>query len=257
MKKQLWLSLGQVSLIGFLCAVVAACTLADEPQSNTTSSVHSSPQINIPPETLLPLQIGTTWVYSYMPYDPVPSAPSQTMTATYLLTETVVEVQIKRPQVIAKLQRERRLVWQPPEWEGVDKEGSYFFWYVISGTAIYEPWEASTFASFKPEEAILAYDLPLRVGKSWCPRLVDLKDPTRPRIYNCEASGERRVIAEGVYEMPEGKYGPCYKIIEAYTSGGVMRWFCPGVGVVRASYDHGGTRFGFRKTLMSFTPGSP
>jgi hypothetical protein len=40
-------------------------------------------------------------------------------------------------------------------------------------------------------------------------------------------------------------------------SGGVIQWFCEGVGRVASKYDHAGTRFGFSEELTAFTLGSP
>lgn len=226
------------------------------PESNP-SQPYSPEQLTIDnPLTEFPLTIGTTWVYSYTPYDPLPSDPTQTMTATYIMTETVINLRSMPPYWAAQVERVQEVISQPAGWGQVISNQPERFWYVISGTLIFEQWEEPNSMNF-PDFSSLAYNLPLRVDKQWCPIRLDLSNWDNPREIYCEANGMRTVVDQMAYETPAGTFDNCYEITEAFTSGGVTRWFCEGIGVVAASYDHGGTRFGFRQVLIDYSVGEP
>ena len=204
-----------------------------------------------------PLRIGTTWVYSYVPYDPLPSDPTQIMTATYILTETVTAIKSMPPYLIAQVERARETVSEPTNWTEIVSNEPMKFWYVISGTLVFEQFGEEPNSMNFPDFSVLAYDLPLQVGKQWCPIRLEVKNRDNPRDIYCEANGIRTVIDNISYETPIGKFENCYQITEAINSGGVTRWFCNGIGVVAASYDHGGTRFGLRQVLINYSTGLP
>ncbi|MGE5141745.1 MAG: hypothetical protein ACM3JD_19945, partial [Rudaea sp.] len=96
----------------------------------------------------------------------------------------------------------------------------------------------------------LAFDLPLTIGKSWCPQT---PPPANP---DCASLGRRTVEEKGVYTAPAGRFEDCFEIAEDFNSGGVTRWFCPGVGIVAQKYDHRGSRFGFEQVLIKYLKGS-
>lgn len=200
-----------------------------------------------------PMAPGTTWVYTYTPYEPRPSDPTQIVTATYRMTETVVETETNPPFLFVRIQRETRLVSATPL-TGTTLPGDAFG-YVISGTQVYQENRAVDPPAFDPDYSHLAYKFPLVDGKQWCPLQLDLKNPDDPTAVHCEANGLKTVTALDAYQTPAGRFTECYEITEAYLSGGVTRWFCNGVGVVAAKYDHGGTRFGFEKTLLKYQAG--
>jgi hypothetical protein len=202
-----------------------------------------------------PMAPGTTWVYAYTPYQPRPSDPTQIVTATYRMTETVVVTETNPPYLFVKIQRETSLASAIPL-TSTTLPGDAFG-YVISGTKVYQENRAVDPLTFDPDHAHLAYIFPLEDGKQWCPIRFDLKNPADPTDVHCEANGLKTVTALDAYQTPAGRFTDCYEITEAYLSGGVTRWFCNGVGVVATKYDHGGTRFGFEKTLIDYSLSSP
>jgi hypothetical protein len=240
-----------VILIGSLCFVVVSC--ANDNSLVTSPSVDSTPTDHLLPE--FPMAQGTTWVYSYVPYEPHPSDPTQVVTATYLMTETVLGMEVALPYLFVSVQRDISLVSSTPLTQTNLPGGE--FWYVISSTMVFEEGQAPDPVAFNPDYSHLAYEFPLIVGKNWCPIRLDLKNPNHPEAVHCEANGMRTVVERGAYQTPAGSFTDCYKVTEAYTSGGVVRWFCNGVGIVAAKYDHGGTRFGFEQTLVNYTLSSP
>ncbi|HEY89015.1 MAG TPA: hypothetical protein G4N98_04675 [Thermoflexia bacterium] len=239
-------------LVGSLCFVALSCTLIDSPASPRNTEPSSVSRNGLDE---FPMAVGTTWVYSYIPYDPLPSDPTQIITATYLMTETVVETEVLPPYSAMKIRRDTSPVSSTPlTLTNLPVEE---FWYVISGTLVFEQGQLPELAAFDPDYSRLAYDLPLVVGKQWCPICLDLKNPDNPEDVHCEANGMRTVIERTSYRTPLGEFEDCYEIIETYLSGGITRWFCNGVGVVAAKYDHAGTRFGFQQELIKYLPSSP
>ncbi len=201
------------------------------------------------PKTALggfPFPVGTTWVYSRVQYDTVIGDPTQLITATNLITETVV-----RAEGIVLFQyflykQTASLVGAPSGWQDNSANFDREEWYHIDGKQIYSS------PNGYPQSNLLLYDFPLVVGKSWCP---DQPPPT----YNptCTAMGRHKVEKQTSYTTPFGTFDECYEISEDINSGGVTEWFCNGIGVVAHKYDHAGTRFGFEDTLIRFAKGSP
>lgn len=237
-----WLT---VILVAGLGLAAVSCARGVLPQSTPGVESNRLPDF--------PLAPGTMWVYAYTPYEPRASDPTQIVTATYRMTETVVETEINPPYLFVKIQRETRLA-TATSLTGTTLPGDAFG-YVISGTQVYQENRAVDPLTFDPDHAHLAYMFPLEDGKQWCPIRVDLKNPDDPTDVHCEANGLKTVTAVDAYQTPAGRFTDCYEITEAYLSGGVTRWFCNGVGVVAVKYDHGGTRFGFEKMLLKYQAG--
>ena len=237
-----WSYLFTAVLVAGLCLVAVSCT-SDAPTAPPTA------QVTLPPE--FPLAQGTTWVYTYIPYEPLESNPRQIVTATYIMTETVVETTAAAPYLFVRMRRDVSLV-SPASLTATTLPASEF-WYVISGTLVFEDWRAPDATAFDPVASRLDYDFPLADGKQWCPSMNDPANPDNPEVLYCEANGLRTAVATGAYETPAGRFTDCYEISEAFNSGGVIRQFCNGIGVVAARYDHAGTRFGFEQTLIRYT----
>ncbi len=202
------------------------------------------------PTAELPLAPGTTWVYSYEPYEPTEADPSHIISATYLITETVVETQDVPPYQIAHLRRDSQLLAADPAWVDDAFGPPADSWYVVLGPLVYESTDPVDPTQIQTETLSLLYDLPLSVGKSWCSEPADPEDPQ-----GCQASGQRTVVRETDCDTPAGRFSGCLEITESYNSGGETEWFSPGIGPVAYSYDHIGTRFGHRQALISYSPG--
>ncbi len=218
----------------------------------TSTATGASASLGASAEAGFPLAEGTSWTYAYAEYQPDAAHPTQTITATYRLTETVVGTEIITPYFVAHVQREVSAVAIPPGWTDSGSPGPGEFWYLVAGQQVYESAQAVDLTRIQTETLALAYDLPLAVGKSWCPLSILKGEP----IPNCAVAGQRTVIGQGSYETPAGRFADCYQVTEVYLSGGVRRWLCNGLGVVAEQYDHNGTRFGFRQTLIGYSPGS-
>lgn len=192
-----------------------------------------------------PLELGRTWVYSQEFYAPSSVHRGQIVTATSILTETVVEIVQDGTTLTALVHPSRELLSVPPDYP-FDTDVEYRdFWYVVEGTELWLVNETGTSPTDKSVYRQLLYDFPLALDKEWCP-----DNPSYPRA--CSSAGMRRVIDAGAYTTPAGTFTNCYQTHEYYNGGGPFIWFCPGVGIVAETYDHGGTPFGNRKTLIDY-----
>ena len=237
-----------VLLVFMLSWVMVACTVGQP----STPAPSQTPASSDSSEALaeFPLAKGTTWAYAYVSYEPTTADPTQVMTATYLFTETVVDTQVTPPYFVAQVQREERLIQAPPDWPQTESSRPHEYWYIVKDRQVYESFQKP--ASIIPTDTLtLAYDFPLALGRSWCP----LKYMEGEKVQDCTA--KRTVVSQESYETPAGKFDNCYEITEDVNSGGVTQWFCKSIGVVAQKYDHGGTRFGFQQTLVSYSKGSP
>lgn len=192
-----------------------------------------------------PFPVGTTWIYSRVQYDPMIGDPTQTMTATNLITETVVRAEGVFPNQEFLHRQTASLVSAPPGWRDNSSNFNRESWYRIDGTRIFSSPEG-----FRQINT-LVYEFPFVVGKSWCPQPPPAVNPA------CMSMGRRTVQSRTTYTTPTGSFDECYELSQDFNSGGVTEWFCNGVGVVARKYDHAGTRFGFADTLVGFSMGSP
>lgn len=192
-----------------------------------------------------PFPVGTTWVYSRIEYQQVIGNPTQIISATDLITETVVRAEGTAPAQQYLHKQTVSLVSAPPGWQDNSPNGNGEYWYRIDGTRVFSSPEG-----FRQTKT-LVYDFPFAVGKSWCP-----EQP--PPAYNptCSSMGRRTVENHASYTTPVGSFNDCYELSQQYNSGGVIEWFCNGIGVVARKYDHAGSRFGFEDKLIRFSIGS-
>jgi len=109
------------------------------------------------------------------------------------------------------------------------------------------------------DQLLEEYRFPMAKGASWCPGKQEIAYLTPPAEtpVPCAYAGMRMIENEEVHTTPAGTFDRCYRMEDAVNSGGVIQWFCDGVGVAGIKYDHGGTRFGFEQELVSYTIGSP
>lgn len=225
-------------LVGLVCFGVVACVQGGAPQTGEEYASLS----------YYPLAEGTTWVYTYVPYEPQLADPTQLLTATYILTETVLETRSEAPYLFVKMRQDFQLVSENSLVYGQPQPSE--FWYVISGTLVFKEGLALQRASFNPQSSELVYAFPLADRKQWCP--TQLKIETSIDV-KCEALGKRMVVGgQGSYRVPAGKFDDCYKLAEIYDSGGVIHEFCNGVGVVKTVYDQTGSPFGYEKMLIDY-----
>jgi hypothetical protein len=210
--------------------------------------------LNNPVQSEFTLAKGTSWTYSDSEYQPAPSDPTQVITAQYQLTETVTEISSVNGLFIAHVQREQKPIQVPVDWMPSPPPGE--FWYVIKGQQVFKSNAPVNLAIADTDTLQLAFDFPLSVNQSWCPVRVDLKDPSRTPITNCDNAGKQTVLKQSAYQVPAGKFDNCFQIDQASNGGDVVQWFCRDIGVVEVKFDHSGSRFGFKQELIGYNKSS-
>lgn len=211
----------------------------------------SSQTTATPPE--LPLEKGTTWVYSYESYEQA-ADPSQVIKATYQLTESVVDVEVISTYRVAHIKREFQLVSADADWAGDFSNQQKEFWYVVKDQQVFQSYQQPD-ANTSTEELTLVYEFPLSVTKSWCLGMPDSRVPNE--TVGCEFVGRREVTSQGSHETPAGNFADCYDLIDYFNGGNYFQKFCNDVGIVNMKFDHAGTRFGFEQTLIEYSIGTP
>ena len=194
-----------------------------------------------------PLEKGTTWVYSFETYEPSEPSPSQIVEATYRLTATVAETEIKPPYFLAHVIFKYELVSSDSGWRGLwVNDRPTETWYILDNHQIFESANIDI-NTIDNKPGTLDYVFPLSDQKRWC----HMQNPP------CLSVGWRAVINQGVYETPAGKFDECYDMQDFYNGGSRFHTFCIGVGIVAMSYDHVGTPFGYQQTLTEYVVGVP
>nr|NIR26491.1 hypothetical protein [Gammaproteobacteria bacterium]NIR66819.1 hypothetical protein [candidate division Zixibacteria bacterium] len=210
--------------------------------------------------SIFPLQLGNTWVYSsthYQDYGPlemrgpdgkVVMKCCKTITATYIITETVVDLQTSPPYFVAQLYREESLVSASDEWSQEQSGWLGMYWYIISGTHVYQQ-RTELDLSAVDENSNLEYIFPLELNQRWYPNPGQRKQFPDYEV----VSGLRKVSKVGKVKVPAGGFEQCFQLKEMIGGSTFETWFCPGVGIVDTRSDHSGTPFGFRSVLINYT----
>lgn len=212
-----------------------------------------------------PLKPGAKWVYLEQAYDTIPNdalpeRKDRQITATLLVTDTVVETQMHDTYYAAKVVRARTIITTSLDLAllGTYAQDSFSnnypdpVWYIFATDKVY--WQPQELDWTNLQSSIVQYKFPLVAGMCWYP------DPaTKFDCSNGDPStiipGYRIVEALENQHLPAGDFENCFKISEIYNSGPSIDRFCLGVGVVGQDYDHGGTPFGSHSQLIQFTPG--
>jgi len=201
---------------------------------------------------------GTRRVYLYSEYEPAISDPTQIITAQFQLTQTVTGISRANGLILVDVLSEQKTIQMPAglaDYMPLPLTGDS--WYIIKGRQGFETGDAVNPATIDTGTLPLTFDFPLSVNKSWCPFLIDLKDPTHSLKSNCDNGGKLTILQHTDYQVPAGKFEDCYQIKQCYNDGCFLEWFCTGVGVVESKYDHAGSRFGFEQVMTGYFKGTP
>jgi len=194
------------------------------------------------PLSELPLNAGNYWVYSSQVYGG--SVPTDVITSTYRITDTILETYTSQHYFAAKLHRDLQFIsgGSSDGFIGSLQPGDY--WYIVSDTSVYQ--QIHELDLSQVESSWLEYVFPLSGKPCWFPNPDDRKQ-FDPHACNRGPDGPL------VLDTSVGKLEDCYEILTIYLSGGTLAWFCSGIGVVRAKYDHHGSPFGYEEVLVDFS----
>lgn len=233
------------SLLGLLLLAVI-CTSCTKPMSTQSTSLPS-------PAVDLPLELNSTWVYQATRYTGF--NPSEIMTATHIVTETIVDLQITSTHLAAKVYREgsaEEPVYVPESMQNVSVYPANPSKYrlVFSDNHVYRQ-EGNLDLHGLYNTGTLEFVFPLQLGEKWylTNAMAELNPDKRVD------SMLRKVVQVGTVTVPAGSFEDCFLLAEVIGGTTYEKWFCPGVGLVDQRSDHHGTPYGSREVLVRYDLG--
>jgi hypothetical protein len=206
------------------------------------------PQTTAPtlqPAADYPLALNNTWVYESTRYDGF--NPRDIMTATQIVTETVIEIKNDPSFVAAKIRQETsadRPVSVPKGWEDMLRPASTVeYWLVVQDNRIYRQERDPDPTNLQDPDS-LELVFPFQPGDQW--NWLPARLPTEPQTGGIA----RQVVRTGTVVVPAGQFDHCSLIKEDWADSTVEDWFCPGVGWVVRKSDHNGTPVGRHWVLV-------
>lgn len=210
---------------------------------------------------IFPLVPGTNWTYTEEYYSQDGSDPNTLLHAVTAIDERVIEAGSQPPYYFAHIQVDTTLVSADPGWQdtGGLGLGTQDFWYVVQGGKVYLSVERPDPANLALDQLSEELDFPMTVGLSWCPNKIQKGSltPVAETPVPCAYAGARQVLSEGPYKTQAGSFDRCFQMSDYYNSGGPVKVFCDGIGIVAETYNHSGTRFGSSKELVQYNHAPP
>jgi hypothetical protein len=259
----------RVSVSVTLAVLLVACQpdrlLVVKPTEAPTPTATIAPVTLTPQSDVLrvfPLVPGTSWTYRRSNYTQAENDPNTLLTAETQLVETILSSEQAGAYLFVKFHRGVTLSRVDAGWGDTTGLGLGNFdnWYVVTDDKVYSSTEKPAAQTLQLDLLIEEYAFPMTVGASWCPNRqqkgYDPTDAPAETPVPCAFAGARTVQGLEAVHTPAGDFDECYRLSDFYNSGGVVQWFCDGVGVVAQKYDHLGSRFGYSSELVKFTRGA-
>ncbi len=198
-----------------------------------------------------PLALNNTWVYKSNRYEGFD--PSEIMTATSTITETVVDVKTDPAYVAAKIRQDTSAeipIAGPSNLQNLRPASTTEYWLVHADHRLYRQ-DADLDLSNLDNRDSLELTFPLQAMAQWV--WLPARLPTDP-----DTSGVlRQVLTVGKVQVPAGRFDSCFLIKDRWVTDTVESWFCPGVGWVDRKGDHNGTPYGSRRVLLGHELNTP
>jgi len=197
----------------------------------------------------LPLVVDNAWVYQRTRY--AGFYATKTMTATSIVTETVVDIAIEGDYVVATIRRDKSAEWLISEDidaftpEKIISSSNY--WLVIDSDRVYRQKDELDLTGIK-DSGEMELVFPLEVGEKW------YLDHGMAEVYPNKTvdSMLRKVQRIEKVEVPAGQFEGCFYMEEIIGGSTFERSFCPGIGWVDQRSDHHGTPSGWREVLLEY-----
>ena len=200
----------------------------------------------------LALTVGNRWIYRADHYDTYQNDP---ITATYILTKTGLAEQSHSLYKALQIEELRTLDSASVDSAWLAENSAYLagidfsrrYWLVSDGAALYQ--QAELDFDTVTTDGILLYRWPLTNGDAWYP------DPDQRQtfadVFEGPLPGRAFVSGPEALSVPAGTFEACYQRQTFYNGGSTFEWLCPGVGPVKAKFDHVGTPFGYEDRLVA------
>lgn len=211
---------------------------------------------------VFPLKNGAQWIYREVAYETIPNdvlpqLTNRQITATLLITDTVMETQTHAAYYAAKVVRERELVSATIDIAELGDYRDLLFannmpsskWYIFADDKIYSQIDNLDWNSL--ETSTLELQSPIAEGTRWYPEA----QPRAQFTVDQMIPGLRAIEPAPLLQFPIGELRDCLVLHDFYNGGGVWTDFCPGIGIVGKQFDHVGTPFGSHSELLQFISG--
>ena len=249
---KLWILIGSLSLV----IILMACNANSIEESPTGLFFNRADgEVKTTSQVDFPLALGNTWVYSGTFYQG--SNPTTVLTATYVVTESVVDILHSDlgDYTIIQIARYEKLISCPTEWQTwpdnwCERSAIYdpeYYWYVIDGDTLYQQKLLASYRLFERGSQELLF--PLAEGTQW---YLDHTMAQAHPDYDVN-SMLRKVISEGPCTVPAGDFERCFQMMTVVGGNTSVLDYCPEVGFVERSDIHSGTPFGTHEVLMAYT----
>ncbi len=227
--KKLLLSLGI-----FLSIALTGCALSVK--DNNMRSYYKYTQE-------LPLSVGNSWVYRVTRYDGF--NPNDIMTATFTMTDTITNVEIKDGFFVATVQSDHtaetlvEVQGNYPVTDSLQPAITETYWLIADGNRVLQQDDKLNLSDLQ-SQVLVQFVFPISLNSQWS--MYNVKD----------APLNRKVTKIGSITVPVGTFTDCY-YLEGVIGGMTFEdWFCPGIGVVWSNDEHHGTPYGNKRELVSY-----
>lgn len=197
--------------------------------------------------TQTPWNLNTTWVYTATRYAGFNSA--DIMTATWIITETIVEQRAEGPYLAFRICRDESaetvVSVDTDAFMPVKVADSSDYWLVMTDTHQYRLVGGLNLDD-PGSVGELALVFPLEVDEKW------YLNREMSQLYPDKAvdSMLRKVLQESPVTVPAGDFAGCFLLAETIGGSTFDGWYCPAVGWVERGSDHHGTPYGWREVLI-------
>jgi hypothetical protein len=220
-----------------LPTIASAATSAPVTASPEAPIITALP-ITATPAEVFPFTLGAQWVYHITT---VTGMPGRLITATGMLTQTVVDVHEQKGMLVSRIWsvQDSTLSDFPhnePLQYSVLFKGSLYWWDADDPAPLMADLEHGRAAS-----PLLVW--PLTVGQMYGSISAS---PRTDRLYAWD------VVAREAVNTPAGRFSDCFSLILRTNSDDTQTWFCPGSGFVRRAYQHHGSIEDVTQVLLSY-----
>ncbi len=172
------------------------------------------------------------------------------MTATLIITETVVDVKSISSYFVAEIHQDQSAempVVVPKGMEGILRPAtSSEYWLVVNKNRLYR--QENKLDLSKLNEALIELIFPLKLGARWYQ--TDEKAQLNPTF--ADNWMLRKVTKVDTVVVPVGHFDNCFLLEEEWAGTTFATWFCPNVGFVDRRVDHHGTPEGYHQVLIKY-----
>jgi hypothetical protein len=210
-------------------------TTKPTPTTSPEPPIVTALPITATPAQVFPFTLGAQWVYHITA---VTGTPGKLITATGLLTQTVVDVSERKEMLISRVwsEQDRALT------DSLRNESLQYF--ILYKDALYwadadDPTDLiADLEHGRANSPALVW--PLEVGQMFG------ATPRTDRMYAWD------IVAQEAMDTLAGRFGGCFHLIFRTNPDDTQSWFCPGIGVVQHIYRHHGSINDVTQVLLSY-----